>query len=412
MKKIFLTAIMAFLSVCMYAQHNTSQQATYSIMFNLNSDKVDLNVADNQSQLEQLVDYMNDLYQDSTKVISRIVIDSKASPEGGCTYNKDLAMRRSKSFYDYISSRTYYDEYLYDVKGTGIDWDHLIDMVEESSMDYKGEVLDILRHTPEETWTQLPGNKWKTLVDSRNKQLMDLRGGIPYKYMERNFFEQMRTGSAVNIYFEQEVPKADTVYVEKVDTIYKRKVRVNNVEVPKKKELTFALKTNLLSDLVLIPNIELEIPIGDRFSVNGEFARIWWNKENEKCWQMQNYGVEGRYWFGDRDRLDQLSGFFGGVYFSRSTFDLQFRDKGMQGDVDYSLGLTGGYTLPLSDHFNMEFSLALGYINGEYVKYNVKELGGEYNLFKRGDVEKMSTIFPTKAKVSLVWLINTNKIKY
>ncbi|MFR5958536.1 MAG: DUF3575 domain-containing protein [Bacteroides stercoris] len=38
----------------------------------------------------------------------------------------------------------------------------------------------------------------------------------------------------------------------------------------------FALKTNLLFDVALIPNFEIEIPIGRHWSVNGEYMFPWW----------------------------------------------------------------------------------------------------------------------------------------
>lgn len=394
-------------ALCSYAQ---SPDSTYSIIFSFDSDKIDLGIADNRQTISNLLDYMDEIHRDTTKVVTRIVIDSYTSPEGGVTYNKDLSMRRSNSLYDYLSTRTPFKRDLYDIKGTGINWDLLIQKVENSDMDYKGEVLNILKYTPEETWKKLPNEKYQTLVDSRNKQLMDLKGGVPYNYMKDNYFPQLRVGSALSLYYEPKYPKADTVYVEKVDTVYQ--VRTDNVRSPleREKKLLLALKTNLLSDAILIPNIELEIPIGERYSLNAEFGRMWWSDTasvNNWCHEYQNYGVEARYWFGDRSERSQLTGFFGGVYFSRFLFDIQRKNyQGNQIDIDYSVGLSGGYSLPLSDHFNMEFSAAVGYISGTSDKYSV---GDDGYLTRREATKEISTIFPTKAKVSLVWLINTTK---
>ena len=46
-----------------------------------------------------------------------------------------------------------------------------------------------------------------------------------------------------------------------------------------------ALKNNLLYDLALAPNIEIEIPVGKRWSVNMEYKSPWWsNSSKEICY--------------------------------------------------------------------------------------------------------------------------------
>lgn len=48
-----------------------------------------------------------------------------------------------------------------------------------------------------------------------------------------------------------------------------------------------ALKNNLLYDLALAPNIEIEIPVGKRWSVNLEYKSPWWsNSSKEICYQL------------------------------------------------------------------------------------------------------------------------------
>ena len=59
-------------------------------------------------------------------------------------------------------------------------------MVAASDILYKEEVLHILDHTP--VWVF---DKAGRVVDGRKKQLMDLRGGMPYTYMLENFFPEL-----------------------------------------------------------------------------------------------------------------------------------------------------------------------------------------------------------------------------
>lgn len=42
------------------------------------------------------------------------------------------------------------------------------------------------------------------------------------------------------------------------------------------RKLMIAVKTNLLYDLALTPNLELELPIGRHWSINVEYQYGWW----------------------------------------------------------------------------------------------------------------------------------------
>ncbi len=76
-----------------------------------------------------------------------------------------------------------------------------------------------------------------------------------------------------------------------------------------------ALKNNLLYDLALAPNIEVEIPLNRRWSVNAEYKCPWWlNSSREFCYQLLSGGVEGRCWLGNRKRRNRLAGHFIGAY--------------------------------------------------------------------------------------------------
>lgn len=80
-------------------------------------------------------------------------------------------------------------------------------------------------------------------------------------------------------------------------------IRAQNLETERKapRRPFIALKTNLLFDLALMPNIEAEVPIGNRWSVNGELMFPWWLFEGDKyCLQILSGGLEGRYWLGSR----------------------------------------------------------------------------------------------------------------
>ena len=59
-----------------------------------------------------------------------------------------------------------------------------------------------------------------------------------------------------------------------------------------------ALKNNLLYDLALAPNIEVELPLGKRWSLNVEYKCPWWSDSGcNFCYQLLSGGTEARYWW-------------------------------------------------------------------------------------------------------------------
>ncbi len=64
------------------------------------------------------------------------------------------------------------------------------------------------------------------------------------------------------------------------------------------KTQNFALKTNLIYDALLMPNVELEWRINNRWSLAAEADVAWWkNDGRHKYYQIMNFAAEGRYWF-------------------------------------------------------------------------------------------------------------------
>ena len=184
----------------------------------------------------------------------------------------------------------------------------------------------------------------------------------------------------------------------------------------------FAIKSNALFDLALTPNIEVEVPLGrdKRWSLMAEVWCPWYrfghNSSGESnpyrrsdqrptrhAYQLLNIGVEARYWFAPRRNCARptLCGGFLGIYGSGGKYDMEFDSEGYQGEFT-SIGISGGYSWPISRHWNLELSAAVGYVGGPRVHY-----GGEFDdtrLIYR-DNKTWHYFGPTKLKVSLVWVI-------
>ncbi len=173
----------------------------------------------------------------------------------------------------------------------------------------------------------------------------------------------------------------------------------------------FALKTNLLYDLVLVPNIKIEVPIGNNWSIAGDWMFPWWvTKDNGNALQILSGSIEGRYWFGPRENRPLLTGWFGGLYAGGGYYDLQRKNNGYQGEFYIAAGISAGYahTINKSGNLRMEYTLGLGYLNTEYRYYEGKE-NNEFLVWQYDG--RYTWIGPTKLEVSLVWMLNTKKKK-
>ncbi len=182
----------------------------------------------------------------------------------------------------------------------------------------------------------------------------------------------------------------------------------------------FALKTNLLYDLVGAANLGVEVPIGDRWSVVGDAAFAYWRTGNNLyALQTLEYGVSGRYWLpvSEQRKLrnpewgKSLRGWNFGVYGRYwQRYDVQ-AVNGCQGDGSWSAGVTAGYAFPVGRNLSMEAGLGAGYFStSEYRTYDrpLYDDLGNYHLMWR-ETGKWRGVSITKLSLSLVWLIETGK---
>lgn len=164
-----------------------------------------------------------------------------------------------------------------------IAWERLAELVEVSDMPHKEEAVDVLRNVPEFTY----GNKG-VLVDSRKKHLMELQYGRTWHYMHKHFFDRIRNASVILVTVRQKplieektvvkeepvvpTPADDTTtVVEKADTVVA-------VSSETSKPFYMALKTDMLYDVLAVPNIGVEFYLGKNWSISGNWMYGWWKR--------------------------------------------------------------------------------------------------------------------------------------
>lgn len=164
----------------------------------------------------------------------------------------------------------------------------------------------------------------------------------------------------------------------------------------------FGIKTNGLYWLAALPNLELEFYFGKAFSLNIEGSYTWLSQylKEENAYYVWGVSGEFRYWFNANKRFEH---WYMGLYGHTGQYDFKFGERGNQGDY-YGAGLSAGYVLPITKHFNIEFGLAVGYVkyvNGAY-QWNETRLVNEWVNPNKPHEDRWG-IFPTKAKVSFLW---------
>ena len=199
--------------------------------------------------------------------------------------------------------------------------------------------------------------------------------------------------------------ETDTLtFLQSGKTMYPQR---NPVAASCRRRPLLALKTNLLFDAALMPNVEIEVPVGKRWSVNGEYAFPWWQFDRGKyCMQVLMGGLEGRYWLGSRkSREDRevLTGHFLGLYAGGGKYDLQWGEKGDQGEFFIAAGVSYGWATRIARHLHLEFNIGIGLLRTDYRHYHARD---NYQTLLWQENGKYTWFGPTKAKISLVWLLN------
>ena len=367
---------------------------------------------DNDRRLSEFVGRLSELRRSQVmSKISKIYIVSGASPEGSYALNRRLSDGRAERIRNVLKQYISLPDSVIVTDSRGVNWKDLYTKVEASNMQYRDEVLDIIQNTPE--LDQSKGYNYEL----RKKTLEKLHGGAPYRYMYKEMFPELRIFNLqIEIDWERyeqaqrEVAK-EMGLLEKeespelviYDTIRVPWPEPLQIELPKQpKPWYMAVKTNMLYDALLTPNIGVEFYLGKNYTISADWMYAWW-KKHSIAWWHRTYGgdLEFRRYFGRVADEKPLQGWHVGLYGGIVTYDFDWGGRGYLGDRwSYGGGLSFGYSMPWKRRLNLDFTVGLGYLGGEYKEY--LPLDGCYVW---QCTKQRNYIGPTKIEVSLVWLI-------
>ena len=182
---------------------------------------------------------------------------------------------------------------------------------------------------------------------------------------------------------------------------------------PERQKLLFALKSNALFWVAGAPNFGIEYPLGERWSICGDYIAPWTSSFGTGFYyQLLMVNAEARYWFGRRGDRPVMTGWFAGASMGGGYYDFMLNNqkKGFQGEFYILASLSAGYSHSISsnDRVRLEYALGLGYLQTRYRRYTWDQF--DYMLeAPREQFWKTSIFGPTQAKVSLVWLLYVNR---
>ena len=421
MRGLIVSAFMLLGCIQAFGQESRKEVC---IGFPVGNSTLDTAYGNNAARLSEVVSFLESVKKDSTLELVEVSFCGSASPEGGFAINRELAEKRRNSLERYVRERVSLPDGIISRPEGFIAWERLAELVEVSDMPHKEEAVDVLRNVPEFTY-----NNKGVLVDSRKKHLMELQYGRTWHYMHKHFFDQIRNASVILVTVRQKpvieektvvkeepvvpTPADDTTtVVEKADTVVA-------VSSETSKPFYMALKTNMLYDVLAVPNIGVEFYLGKNWSISGNWMYGWWKKNSShRYWRIYGGDLAVRYWLGKKANEKPLTGHHIGIYGQAFTYDFEWGGKGYMGGepggtlwdkTNYAAGVEYGYSLPVANRLNIDFTLGVGYWGGKYYEYI--PLDGHY-VWQA--TKKRHWFGPTKAEISLVWLLgkgNSNNKK-
>ncbi len=338
--------------------------------------------------------------------IDSLNIFSYSSPEGKFLYNKRLSERRAAAMRSYVSRE--YPELL---GRTGITPD--------------GESWHLFRQRAltDTTITDTQRERLISIIDSptspdQKKLLLKSYDRALWNRIIRQWFVEMRR-SFIRLSWTEDVPEpmemlpAGAALQRGADFSAASAIYPTRYDVYEWKTI-LALKTNLLYDAVTALNFELEVPLGERWSIAVEDVFPWWAwgpNDKKYCFQMWEIGFEPRWWFARTPERDRLSGHFLGVYGMSSRYDFQWdTDLCWQGEY-WSAGLSYGFAFPIGKVCNLELSASVGFLRSDWRHYQ-PDAAYEHLYRDPSRTGVFSYFGPTKLKASLVVPIQIKYRKY
>lgn len=391
-----------------FVVYGAAQPDSIKVYFALDKATYNPTLDDNAASMERFIDGLAASLNSVN--LDHIVVYGYASPDGPFRKNDKLSRQRCKAIAEYISRNAGIPMKDIQTKRGGVAWDGLRALViDNPQTPHRDEVLRILDEYLPDACTD------RAKSDRCRKRLDAIDGGRTFRWMVDNLFTRLRYSLAVYTY-EYEAPDSVTV-CKIIDNEHQTLGRVEvdpgqmfaadaSVANPYYPAYIYdptaceplhrlAIKTNMLYDAALLPNLEVEWRINDYWSVALEGDLAWWgNSAKEKSYRLAIVSPEVKRWINPRA---PWHGLYIGAFAGAGLYDLENGKRGYYGEGAMG-GLSVGYMWPLSRTLSLEAEIGGGYLYTRCKEYIPFE--GHHVYQRTRDINYFG---PLKVKLSLVW---------
>lgn len=401
----------------------SSDRDTVCIHFRQSGWDLQPQLGDNPTQLQRL----RTIFGRDGKVysgVNGIKVLGSASPEGPYALNRRLSHHRADAIHSYLDTLGEFPDSLFSFEYLGRDWPGLRELVQQDSLvPGHEEVMMLLDDLP------LSGALTPHEDDALLARLKGLEGGRTYAYLYTHLFPQLRATRVVVDYpltlrrRDRETARlllmtGPDLTLENLDatpsgTLSSGDLTVRRMRLP----FYMSIGTNLLYDAAALPTVRLEFYLSHNWSIGGNWTYGWWDSNHlHRYWRAYGGDIAVRRWFGKAAMEKPLTGHHLGLYGGIVTYDFEWGGTGYMGGLpektlwdrcNYMAGVEYGYSLPVGHRLNIDFTVGIGCLWGKYIKYDPVD-----GYYQYRSTHNLRWFGPTKAEISLVWLIgrgNYNK---
>lgn len=410
---MLVCCILALLALTARAADDAGARMVSSVTFVVNGSDIDANYGRNAESLDRIRCFLDSIARDSSLMITSVVYTGYASPEGPAAANALLARKRMAALEDFVmkaATAPLPDEISrsYEVKGM----ESLAEVIEKSDIAHREEAMKILG---DETRSDAMKISRLRRADGARiwHEIVPLLDELRYASVTFNFMSGAVATETPGEMLTAPVAETEEIVVPEAEiTVARDTIGSNYPPLSVSRRPFYAsLKTNGLYDLLLIPSVGAEVWLGRMMSINANWSYAWWSKNRRhNYWRYYGGDIAVRRWFGRKAAEKPLTGHHIGLYAQIMTYDFELGGKGYMGNkYNYGGGVEYGFSLPMARRFNIDFTVGVGYLGGKYYEYT--PIDGHY-VWQA--TKRRKWFGPTKAEVSLVWLIghgNKNKPK-
>lgn len=367
---IALILLLLFISNSSQATSETHRTVVH---FKVNKSTLDPTSFKNTQSLDSLRSFADLLKNDTSLTVSKIHFEAYASPEGPDQLNKRLAKSRREALQNFLRTIFPYHD----------------SITEYSTSTYSPDIADAYarassrqRHEMVKTFDPLRYAAVEIFYSKTNPPLsVEHPLHPPQIYPETDWTDHMQLRPISPTPTEGEESEADESLC---------------------RPFYMSVRTNMLYDALLIPTLGGEFYLGADLSVAGQWSYAWWSRDSShRYWRFYGGDLGLRWWFGRHAGNKPLTGHHLGLFGQLFTYDIETGGKGEMGaKFNYGGGIEYGFALPVARRLNIDFSIGLGYITGKYYKYTPID---SHYVWQSTHTRRW--FGPTKAEISLVWLI-------